>query len=140
MSVNSRSAILLSCFLLGGCTSDSPTAPTTDFITLDSVVPAAGTTLTPGDWVTFTAVVTATLVSSTGGFTTMVLQDQRNLSLLAPGEVAPQALLTKGTSTVTLTHTITIPESGSTLNLLLPIFVNESNRTAAMVRRSYPVR
>jgi hypothetical protein len=129
----------LSLFLLAGCSS-SPTAPTTDSISLTSIVPAAGTTLTAGDRVTFTAVVNCTIVNSDGGLTAMVIQDQANRSLLAPGEIQPQTALVKGTTTVTLSHTITIPESGSTLTVALPIFVNESGSTRAVVTRHYTVR
>jgi hypothetical protein len=129
-----------SLFLIAGCGSSSPTAPTTDSITLTSIVPAARTTLTAGERVTFTAVVNCTIATSNGGLTAMVLQDQANKSLLAPGEVQPQARLSKGTTTVTLSHTVTVPESGSTLTVALPIFVNESDRTSAVVRREYPVR
>jgi len=129
----------LSLFLLAGCAS-SPTAPTTDSISLTSIVPAGGTTLTAGDRVTFTAVVNCTIVNSDGGLTAMVIQDQANRSLLAPGEVQPQTALVKGTTTVTLSHTVTIPESGSTLTVALPIFVNESSSTRAVVTRQYTVR
>lgn len=129
-----------SLFLIAGCGSSSPTAPTTDSISLTSIVPAAGTTLNAGDRVTFTAVVTCTIVNSNGGITAMVLQDQANRSLLAPGEIQPQATLLKGTTTVTLSHTVTIPDSGSTLTVALPIFVNESSTTRAVVTRNYAVR
>jgi len=126
-------------FLLAGCSSSNPTAPTTDFIALNSIVPAAGTALHAGEVVTFTAVVTCTIVNATAGFAAMVIQDHRNLSLLNPGETPPEAPLTKGTTTVTLSHTITIPESGS-VKVLLPIFVNESSSTRAVVVRDYTIR
>jgi hypothetical protein len=129
-----------SLFLLAGCGSSSPTAPTTDFISLVSIVPAAGTTLNAGERVTFTAVVVCTIVNSNGGRTAMVLQDQANRSLLAPGEIQPQATLSKGTTTVTLSHTVTTPDSGSTLTVALPIFVNESSTTRAVVTRHYAIR
>jgi hypothetical protein len=129
-----------SLFLLAGCGSSSPTAPTTDFISLTSIVPAAGTTLNAGERVTFTAVVVCTIVNSNGGRTAMVLQDQANRSLLAPGEIQPQATLLKGTTTVTLSHTVTTPDSGSTLTVALPIFVNESSTTRAVVTRHYAIR
>ena len=129
----------LGLFLIAGCSSSNPTAPTTDFISLNSIVPAAGTTLTAGERVTFTAVVTCTIVNANGGFAAMVIQDHRNLSLLDPGEIPPEAALTRGTTTVTLSHTITIPESGS-IKVLFPIFVNESSSTRAVVVRDYTVR
>ena len=75
-----NSCLLFSLFLITGCGADSPTAPTTDLIALNSIAPAAGTMLNAGDRVTFTAVVTCTLVSANGGITAMVLQDQRPLA------------------------------------------------------------
>ena len=50
------------------------------------------------------------------------------------------ASLLKGTTTVTLSPTVTIPPSGSTVTIALPTSVNESNTTRAVVIRSYPVR
>jgi hypothetical protein len=132
-------SLLFGLFLIAGCGSSSPTAPTTDFIALDSIVPAAGTTLTAGERVTFTAVVTCTIVSGDSGFAAMVLQDLVNRNLLGEGEIQPQAALQKGTTTLTLSHTITIPRSGNTVVVLLPIFVS-SDTTRALVRREYPVR
>ena len=136
-----RPSLWLTLLLVAGCGSNTPTGPTTDFISLDSIVPAAGTTLTAGQQVTFTAVVTCTIVNSSGGYTAMILQDQRNVTLLDAGQVQPTATLQRGTATVTLSQTITIPTSGSsTVRVFLPIFVNESNRTSAAVTRDYPVR
>ena len=135
-----RSSGLLFILLIAGCGSNSPTAPTTDFISLTSIVPAAGTTLTAGDRITFTAVANCTIVSSNGGFAAMVIQDHRNLSLFEVGEIPPQAPLAKGSTTVTLSHTVTIPASASTVTVALPIFVNESSSTRAVVVRNYTVR
>ena len=136
-------AIEIGALLLGvvaGCGSSTPAAPTSDFIALDSIVPAVGTVLTAGERVTFTAVVTCTIVSSNGGFTGMVVQDQGNRSLIPAGEQAPTSRLAKGTATVTLSQAVTIPESGSTVRVALPIFIDESNSTAAVVFRTYTVR
>jgi hypothetical protein len=133
-------ALLLSLFLIAGCGSNGPTAPTTESILLTSISPAVGTTLNAGDRVTFTAVVSCTIVHSSGGIAAMVLQDQANKSLLAPGEIQPQSALVKGTTTVTFSHTITVPESGSVVTVALPLFVNESGSTRAVVTRSYQVR
>ena len=135
-----RSSGLLFILLIAGCGSNSPTAPTTDFISLTSIVPAEGTPLTAGDRVTFTAVVNCTIVSSNGGFAAMVIQDHRNISLLEVGEIQPQAALAKGSTTVTLSHTVTIPQTASTVRVALPIFVNESSSTRAVVIRDYSVR
>ena len=134
------SCLLLSLFLVAACGGDSPTAPTADFIALNSIIPSAGTALNAGERVTFTANVTCTLVSANGGFTAMVLQDQGNRTLLGEGEIAPQVALQKGTTTTTLSHTITIPRSGSTVTVALPIFIDGSTSTSAVVRREYTVR
>ena len=144
-----RSAGLwFSVLLLAGCGSSNPTAPTTDFnsspttdfISLTSIVPAAGTALTIGDRVTFTAVVDCTIVSSNGGFAAMVIQDHRNITLMEVGEIQPQATLTRGRTTVTLSHTVTIPATANTVRVALPLFINESNSTRAVVTRDYTVR
>jgi len=126
--------------LLTGCGSNTPTGPTTDSITVNSIVPAAGTTLIAGERVTFTAMVTCTIATAEGGLAALVLQDQRNVSLLAADERAPEATLRKGTVTVTLSQTITIPSSGSAVNALFPIFINGRDRTSAVAVRTYPVR
>lgn len=133
--------ILFGSLLVAGC-SNSPTAPTNDGIALQSITPGAGTVLTAGDRVTFTAIVTCTIVNSDGGFAGMVIQDQANRSLLQPGEVQAQSFLRKGTETVTLTQTVTIPENvgGSTLTVALPIFVSDNSTTRAVVTRNYSVR
>ena len=127
-------------FLIAGCGSSRPTSPTTDFISLTSIVPAAGTTLNAGERVTFTAVVTCTIVNSDGGFAAMVIQDQGNRTLRGEGDIQPQATLAKGTTTVTLSQTVTVPVSGSSVTVALPIFVNESTTTRAVVTRQYTVR
>jgi hypothetical protein len=129
-----------SLFLIAGCASNGPTAPTTDFISLTSIAPAAGTALNAGDRVTFTAVVTCTIVNSDGGFTAMVIQDQANRTLRVEEEMQSEAPLAKGTTTVTLSQTIKVPVSGSTVTVALPIFVNESTSTRAVVTRQYTVR
>jgi len=135
-----RAGLWFSVLLIAGCASSSPTAPTSDFISLTSIVPVAGTALTAGDRVTFTAVVDCTIVSANGGFAAMVIQDHRNISLLEVGEMQPQATLAKGTTTVTLSHTVTIPATANTVRVALPIFVNDSNSTRAVVTRDYTVR
>jgi hypothetical protein len=135
-----RASLLFSFFLSAGCGNDSPTGPTSDFIAVTSIVPAAGTTLNAGARVTFTAVVTSTIVSSNGGSVAMVLQDQATRSLMGPGEVQPQATVQKGTTTVTLSSTVSVPESGGTVTAFFPVFITESSSTRAVAVRTYPVR
>ena len=131
---------LVSLLLLTGCGSDTPTGPTTDFISIDSIVPAAGTALVAGERVTFTVVATCTIVSAESGFTALIVQDQRNMLLGLFDTRPPEAACPKGTTKVTLTETITVPSSGSTVNALLPIFVGSSTETRAVAVRTYTVR
>jgi len=126
--------------LVVSCGSDTPTGPTTDFISIDSIVPAAGTTLVAGERVTFTVVATCTVVSAESGFTALIVQDQRNMLLGLFDTRPPEAACPKGTTKVTLTETITAPSSGSTVNALLPIFVGSSTETRAVAVRTYTVR
>ena len=135
-----RAGLWLSLALIAGCGSNTPTAPTIDFIALDSIVPAAGTTLTAGARVSFTAVVTCTLVNSNSGFAAMLIQDQANRVLRVEEELPAEATLIKGTTTVTLRQTINVPANGSTVVVNLPMFISESNSTGAVVRRTYEVR
>lgn len=138
--ISRTSSFVVSLFLLTGCTSGTPTGPTADFIAVESITPVAGTTLTAGDRVTFTALVTATIVNAEGGFTALVLQDHRNLSLLGVDETAPEAALRKGTATVTLSQTITVPATATSVNALFPLFIDGINNTRAVAVRTYPVR
>ena len=129
--------VLLALLATTACGGESPTAPTTDWIELNSITPSSGTTLTAGERVTFTTTVTCTIVNADGGYVVLLLVDQGNRSLSAS---SPTAQLSKGTATVTLTDTITVPVSGSTVTAVLPLFVNGSNITRALKRVDYSVR
>ena len=100
-------------------------------------MPAEGTTLRAGDRVTFAAVVTCNIVNPNGGTVTMFLLDQGNLTLLSEGERAPEVTLVHGTTTVTLSRTITILSSGI---VSMRIFTNESPTSRDIVIRDYTVR
>ena len=137
----SRCFLAVSLVTLASCGgADTPTGPTSEWIDLNSLTPAAGTTLTAGDRVSFTATVTCTIVNSDGGHTALLLTDHTNRPLNAPDDAPAVATLPKGTKTVTLTTTITVPPSGSTVNLVLPLFMNGSNTTRMARTASYPVR
>jgi hypothetical protein len=118
----------------------SPTEPTTDWIELDSISPAAGATLTAGERVTFTAVVTCTIVGDDGGLVSMVLQDHRQVSLKGADQPSPVQSLRKGTTTVTLSDTVTVPAGASMVVVWLPMFVDGITTTRLMKRLEYPVR
>jgi cadmium resistance protein CadD (predicted permease) len=95
-----------------------------------------------GDRVTFTAVANCTIVSSEGGLAAMVIQDQATRAVRDEADVQAQAVLRKGTETVTLSQTVTIPANlgGSTITVSLPIFITGSTSTAAVVTRNYAIR
>ena len=136
-----RCLLALPIVLLAACGgADSPTAPTSEWIDLNSLTPAAGTTLTAGDRVTVTATVTCTIVNSDGGHTALLITDQGFQTLNAPPSDAAVATLSKGTATVTLTDTITVPPSGSTVRVNLPLFINSSNTTRMLRTATYSVR
>lgn len=135
-----RSWLVFAALALASCGGESPTTPTTDWIELNSLTPPNGTVLTAGERVTFTATVTCTIVSSDGGHVAMVVSDQGFRNLIEPGQT-PQATLPKGTSApVTLGVAVTMPESGSSIKLSLPLFVNGSNTTRAIKMADYTVR
>jgi hypothetical protein len=132
-----RCLVVLALVALVSCGANTPTTPQSDWIELNALTPATGTVLTAGETVTFTATVTTTVVTSDGGSTGLLLQDQGNRSLQSR---QPLATVPKGNSTVTLSDTITIPVSGSTVNLFMPLFVNGSSSTRAMKTATYPVK
>jgi hypothetical protein len=132
-----RFFVVLALVAVVSCGADTPTAPQSDWIELKSLTPATGTVLTAGETVTFTATVTTTVVTSDGGTVALLLYDQGNRSLQA---TQPTSTLPKGDKTLTLTDTITVPVSGSTVNLAIPLFVNGSTRTAAAKTATYSVK
>jgi hypothetical protein len=129
--------LLLPVVALLSCGGETPTSPDRDWIEFVSLTPASGTALTAGERVTFTTTVACTVASSDGGRVALLLQDQGNRSLqTAP----PTETLPKGDKTVTMSDTITVPVSGSTVSLYVPLFVNGSNSTRAMKLATYTVR
>ena len=134
--------VLLAC---GG----SPTAPTAtpaptplpvaDAISAVSIVPAAGTPLRASETVTFTATLVYTLATAESGQIVVVIQDQDNRQLQQIGRPQPAAAISKGTGTVTLADTITIPASGvSSVRVIFPLVPAGATRTEVLVSVSYP--
>jgi hypothetical protein len=125
---------LLFVLTLPGCGGDSPSAPTRDWIELAAIQPPEGTTFAPGEQVTFSATVDCTVGTSEAGTVTLIVQ--------APGviNVPVPVALARGTKTVTLTGSATMPASGTAVSVLIPLWVRESDTTAMMKRVSYSVR
>ena len=131
--VRSRLLLLVSLVALPSC-GGSPTQPTRDWIELKSIQPAEGSTVAAGEQVTFTATVECTIATSEGGTVSLLVQGPGALNAPTPTS------LSKGTKTVTLTGTARMPESGVTVTVFIPLWVNQSNTTAMYKRISYSVR
>jgi hypothetical protein len=125
---------VLLCSLLAVTSCDSPTLPTRNWIELKSIQPHEGSTFAAGEQVIFTAVVEATIATSSGGVVSLIVQ--------APGvvnEPMPTSL-NKGTTTITLTSTAKMPQGETAVTVFIPLWVNENNSTAMMKRVAYSVR
>lgn len=131
-------AALLCCLV--GCGSDSPTSPTSDWIEVVSITPARGTTLTSGATLTITVIASCTIVNSSSGYAVLIISDHADRTLNTPSGTSAIAPLNKGSATVTITDTITVPVSGATVNVQAALFVEGSNRTRAFQRVSFAVQ
>ena len=130
--------------LTAGCGSTStPTMPA-PVVAPDSVSsitglsPALGTTLAPGQAVTFTGTAGYTLNSAGTGVLVMVIQDQANQILQA---TQPNAQVAKGSGQATLSQTITLPATGVTsVRLFFALLPTGATSTVSNVAVSYSVR
>jgi Big-like domain-containing protein len=110
-----------------------------DRIVLDSISPPRGTTLERGQAVTFTATASYVLGTAECGHVSLIIQDQTDRTLQPPPQ--PQANVTPGAGTVTLSGGVTIPDTGVTeVRVFLPLFACGSTRTSTVVSVSYAVR
>lgn len=126
--------LLLSAASLASCGGKSPTQPTHDWIELKSIQPAENTVFARGDTVTFNATVECTVASSDGGTVVLIVQSGPVINQPTP------VTLPKGTTTVTLTSSLTMPDSEMPITVFIPLFVNGSNETAMMKRLNYTVK
>ncbi|HET6898596.1 MAG TPA: hypothetical protein VFK70_09620 [Vicinamibacteria bacterium] len=139
-AVGGTSALLAA--VLVGCGGASHTAPTpaTDAISLRSITPAPGTPLTAGQRVDFTATVNYTLASAASGQIVIVIQDQLDQNLKPAGVIQTAVPVVMGTSTATLSDSITIPGTGvSSVRVVFPLIPTGATRTEVLVSVTYPV-
>jgi hypothetical protein len=98
----------------GGGGGHSPVEPVqpiaSDSVSLQSITPAAGTHLTTGTVVTFSANVAYELQSESSGVILLVVQDQ-NSNLLTVGPQARVAV-SQGRGTATVSDHVTLPATG----------------------------
>lgn len=115
--------------------------PTPDLVAgITGLSPALGTTLALGQAVTFTGTAAYTLNSAATGTLVMVIQDQANQILQAPG-TQPNKQVAKGSGEATFSQTITLPGTGiTTVRLFFALLPTGATSTISNVAVSYPVR
>ena len=127
-----------------GCGSTpTPTvpAPLPDSVSsITDMSPALGTTLAPGQTVIFTGTAGYTLNSAGTGILVMVIQDQADQALQAPG-TQPNAQVVRGSGQATLSQTIMLPGTGITsVRLFFLLAPMGSTSTTSVATVSYPVK
>lgn len=130
------------CWLLCGALcaascADSPSAPTKDALEVRSAVPARDTVLAVGADVTFTYQVTFALSSARALVGMVLIPVVDGGSMFA--ESSPVSSIQRGTTTVTLTETLTIPARCTRLDVFIAM-QNEDviGQTSTVI--SYPVQ
>jgi hypothetical protein len=136
--------IVVVCLAVAGCGS-SPAAPTSLTPARDSVSsvvnmsPSPGTALQLGQTVTFTGTPGYSLATADSGTVVMIIQDQANRILQAPG-TQPSAAVGKGSGQVTLSQTISLPGEGVTsVRVFFALVTPAATSTNAAVAMTYPV-
>jgi uncharacterized lipoprotein YbaY len=114
-------------------------APTPDSVSsLVDVSPVLGTKLVHGQTVTFTATAGYSLNSADSGKVVLAIQDQANTLLNA---TQPTAAVTKGSGQVTLSQSITLPDTGVTsVRLFFFLAPAGSTSTRAVAPITYQVQ
>jgi hypothetical protein len=107
----------LSCLVCVASCSGSPSAPTVDTLRIQSATPPAGTVLSANSEVTFTYQVTCTLTSETAlvGAIFFPIIDGG----LSDGGSSATPTIRKGTTTLTLSHALTIPARSSRVDVFI---------------------
>lgn len=121
----------------------APAAPTPVADSVSSITdmtPAPGTTLRRGQTVTFTGTAGYSLATANAGAVILVIQDQSNQVLQPPGP-QPSATVVKGSGQVTLSQSITLPDTGITgVRLFFMLAPAGATSTRATVSVTYPVQ
>src|SRR5215210_3804759 len=128
----------LSLALLTAACNDSPTEPSlSDAVAIESIVPAANTVLRRGTQVTITVTARYTLGSASEGRVSLVIQDQNNQIIgLLP---QPEARVTRGVGSVTLTNTLTVPASATSVRVFVPLHPQGAASTSTVATVTYIV-
>jgi hypothetical protein len=129
-------SLLCSLVWMASCTG-SPSAPTVDTLVVQSATPPAGTVLGANSEVTFTYQITCTLTSETAlvGMIFIPIIDGG----LSDGGASETPTIRKGTTTVTLSHTLRIPARSTRVDVFVAMENQDRiGQTSTVV--SYPVQ
>jgi hypothetical protein len=126
-----------------GC-GGSPGAPTPtasdSMNSITNVNPPTGTTLHPGQTVTFTGTAGYTLATADQGSVVMVIQDQANRAL-PTSDGQKSAVVPRGSGNVTISQTITVPDDGVTsVRIFFALAAAGTTTTNAVLSVAYQVR
>ena len=117
--------------------SGSPSAPTVDTLVVQRATPPAGTVLRANSEVTFTYQLTCTLTSETAlvGMIFIPITDGG----FSDGVASATPTIRKGTTTLTLSHTLTIPARSSRIDVFIAMENQDRiGQTSTVV--TYPVQ
>lgn len=143
----SAAALAFAVATAAGC-GGSPAAPTQPppVTPIDSIrgvtnlLPATGTTLQPGQTVTFSGTPAYSLATAASGTVHLIIQDQAN-HILQPVGTQPNTSVVKGNGEVTLSQTLTVPTEGVTsVVVFFALLPAGSSLTNASTSVFYPVR
>jgi hypothetical protein len=117
--------------------SGSPSAPTVDTLAVQRATPPAGTVLGANSEVTFTYQITCTLTSETAlvGMMFFPIIDGG----LFEGGASATPTIRKGTTTLTLSHTITVPARSTRVDVFVAM-ENQDRIGQTSTVLSYPVQ
>lgn len=127
----------LSCLVCVASCTGSPSAPTVDTLVVQSATPPAGTVLGANSEVTFTYQIKCTLTSETAlvGMIFFPIIDGG----LSDGGASEIPTIRKGTTTVTLSHTLRIPARSTRVDVFVAMENQDRiGQTSTVV--SYPVQ
>ena len=129
----------LSLMVLTAC-GGGPASPSTEFIAIKSITPVDGTAVKTGTTVSFAVAVTSTIVNFNSGRVVMIVTDQVGRTVQPTGRPQPNVAVAKGTATVELSDSVTVPADALAIEVVLALFVEGSDRTAVFVKARYPVQ
>ena len=121
-------------FGVASCSKSSPTDADldTDRVRIVSIQPPLGATVLAGSTLAVSATLDYHLISASSGTISIVFEDQ-SWTTIRPTVPGPEALVTRGSGTVTLSGQIVVPAAGvSTVRVFFPLFSTGSTSTGTL--------